>query len=73
MEMLIVVTGLVAAAGGALVLLVCLAGKRAQLVKAFNVQQEREAREKQLEQNQAKNRQNETSATLPASQLLPQE
>lgn len=73
MEMLIVVTGLVAAAGGALVLLVCLAGKRAQLVKAFNVQQEREAREKQLEQNQAKNRQNETSVALPASQLLPQE
>jgi len=73
MEMLIVVTGLVAAAGGALVLLVCLAGKRSQLIKAFNVQQEREAREKQLEQNQAKNRQNETSVALPASPLLPQE
>ncbi len=44
MEMLIVLMGFSAAAGGALVLLVCLAGRRAQLVKAFNMQQEQETR-----------------------------
>ena len=68
MEMLIVLMGLSAAAGGALVLLVCLAGNRAQLVKAFNMQQERESRKKQVEENQAKQRQNHAAVALPLSE-----
>ncbi len=67
MELLIVLMGLSAAAGGALVLLVCLAGNRAQLVKAFNMQQEREAREKQVEENKAKQKQKHIAMALPAS------
>ena len=68
MEMLIVLMGFSAAAGGALVLLVCLAGKRAQLVKAFNMQQEQEAREKQVEENQAKQNQAQPAVALPLSE-----
>jgi|GEM_PF-6303966 len=68
MEMLIVLAGLSAAAGGALVLLVCLAGNRAQLVKAFNMQQEREAREKQVQENQTKQNQNQPAVALPISE-----
>ena len=68
MEMLIVLMGFSAAAGGALVLLVCLAGRRAQLVKAFNMQQERESRKKQVEENQAKQRQNHAAVALPLSE-----
>jgi len=40
METFIVVMALAAAVTGALVLLATLAGKRAQLIKAFNIQQE---------------------------------
>jgi len=68
MEMLIVLLGFSAAAGGALVLLVCLAGRRAQLVKAFNMQQEREARKQQVEENQAKQNQNHPAVALPLSE-----
>jgi len=69
MEMLIVLMGFSAAAGGALVLLVCLAGKRAQLVKAFNMQQERETRKKQVEEKQEdqKQKQNQPAVALPLS------
>jgi hypothetical protein len=69
MEMLIVVLGLVAAAGGALVLLVCLAGRRAQLVKAFNMQQEREARERQLEEKMAATQKKQTAVAIPVASV----
>ena len=68
MEILIVLMGLSAAAGGALVLLVCLAGNRAQLVKAFNMQQEQESRQKQVEENQANQNQNQPAVALPISE-----
>ena len=59
METFIVLVSLAASAGGSLVLLSCMAGKRAQLVKAFNIQQELEAREakikKNIENNQSQN------------------
>jgi hypothetical protein len=68
MEMLIVLVGFSAAAGGAMVLLVCLAGKRAQLVKAFNMQQEQEMRQKQVKENQAKQKQNQPVVAQPLSE-----
>lgn len=40
MEIFIVTTSLLASGAGGLILLVSLAGKRAHLVKAFNIQQE---------------------------------
>ena len=40
METLILVFALVTSAAGTLILLACLAGRRAELVKAFNVQQQ---------------------------------
>jgi len=48
MEMFIVMASLAAAAGGSLVILSCLSGKRAELVKAYNIHQEMQARQKQL-------------------------
>ena len=39
METLILLFALIASAGGTLILLACLAGRRAELVKAFNIQQ----------------------------------
>ncbi len=64
MEMFIIVIGLGAAAFGSLVLLVCMAGKRAQLVKAYNMQLEIEARERQAkkEAEQAKEENTENKA-----------
>ena len=47
-ESFIIAVALLAAAGGSLVLLSCLAGKRARLIKAYNLQQEMEARQRQL-------------------------
>jgi hypothetical protein len=52
-ETFIVVISLIAAAGGSLVLLSCLAGMRAQLVKAFNMQKEIEAQRKEAERRAA--------------------
>ena len=46
MESFIIVVSLVASAAGALILLTSLAGKKAQLAKAFSMQQELEAQEK---------------------------
>ncbi|MBN1436122.1 MAG: hypothetical protein JW936_03530 [Sedimentisphaerales bacterium] len=40
METLILVFALTASAAGTLILLTCLAGRRAELVKAFNLQQQ---------------------------------
>ena len=48
MEIFIVMASLAAAAGGSLVILSCLAGKRAELVKAYNIHQETQARQEQL-------------------------
>ena len=71
MEILIVVLGLVAAAGGALVLLVCLSGRRAQLVKAFNMQQERETSARQLEEKKANAKNNQTAVAMPVASVSP--
>ena len=43
MEIFIVTTSLLASGAGGLILLISLAGKRAHLVKAFNIQQEIES------------------------------
>lgn len=43
MELFIVITALVASGIGGLILLTSLAGKKAHLVKAFNIQQEIES------------------------------
>ncbi|MBN2377082.1 MAG: hypothetical protein JXD22_11815 [Sedimentisphaerales bacterium] len=54
---------LAAAAGGSLVILSCLAGKRAELVKAYNIQQEMKARQEQSAQhdnNQAQQKKSNT-------------
>ena len=48
MEMFIVMASLAAAAGGSLVILSCLSGKRAELVKAYNIHQEMQARQEKL-------------------------
>ena len=48
-ETFIVAISLIAAAGGSLVLLSCLAGMRAQLVKAFNIQKGIESQQKEIE------------------------
>ena len=46
MESFIIVVSLIASAAGALILLISLAGKKAQLVKAFSMQLEMEAQER---------------------------
>ena len=51
METFIILVSLAAAAAGSLILLTCMAGKRSQLVKAFNIQQEKLERESKLERN----------------------
>jgi len=51
METFIILVSLAAAAAGSLILLTCMAGKRSQLVKAFNLQQEMLEREAKLQQN----------------------
>lgn len=51
METFIILIALAAAAGGGLILLVCLAGMRANLVKALNLQQELESRKSSIETN----------------------
>ena len=48
METFIIFIALAAAAGGGLILLVCLAGMRANLVKALNLQQELESRKSSI-------------------------
>ena len=54
METFIVAIGLVASGIGTLILLLSLAHKRSQLVKAFNVQQEIEERQRRLQENRAR-------------------
>ena len=51
METFIILISLAAAATGSLILLTCMAGKRSQLVKAFNIQQEKLEREARLERS----------------------
>jgi len=53
MEAFIIITGLGTAAVGALLLLSTLACRRAQLVKAYNLQQEIEQRKREIEQKKA--------------------
>ena len=52
METLVVVIALAAAAGGGLMLLGCLAGRKATLVKAFNLQREMAERRQEAEDHQ---------------------
>jgi len=54
METFILIAGLIAAAIGALVLLLSLVQKRAQLVRAFNLKMEIEERQRIIEANQEK-------------------
>ncbi len=49
MELFIVIIALVAAAGSSLILLIALAAKRSELIKAFTLRQETEQREKEIE------------------------
>ena len=51
MELFIIMAALAAAAGGTLILLACMANKRMQLIKAFNIQQEIETQQATIEQN----------------------
>lgn len=53
METFIVAAGLITSGIGTLMLLLSLAQKRVQLVKAFNIQQEMKKREREMEENQA--------------------
>lgn len=53
MESVILIVAAVAAAAGSWILLTCLAGRRAELVKAFNVQQEAEERERAMAEQRA--------------------
>jgi len=74
METFIVVISLLAAAGGSLVLLSCLAGMRAQLVKAFNVQKEAEAQQREIEKQIAIEKEEQEQKAMLASNgfLAPQ-
>jgi len=56
METFIVMAALGASLGGGVVLFSCLAGKRAQLVKAFNIQQEMKHHEKAKEEKSSQSR-----------------
>ncbi len=74
MELFIVVVAAVAAAIGTLVLLICLAGKHAQLFKAFELRQQTKAHEKMVQQNANQHNANKTQmgdsgvrATKPTS------
>ncbi|MBN1844037.1 MAG: hypothetical protein JW810_00010 [Sedimentisphaerales bacterium] len=51
MESFIIMMGLIAALGGGLVLLSCLAGNRARLMKSYNIQRQQEKREQQIQEN----------------------
>jgi len=51
METFVILISLAAAAAGSLILLTCMAGKRSQLVKAFNIQQEKLERESRLQRS----------------------
>lgn len=51
METFIVVVALMGAGGGGLILLSCLSGKRAQLVKAYNIQQGLDPNEPDSDEN----------------------
>ena len=62
METFIVAAGLITSAIGTLLLLLSLANKRVQLVKAYNIQQEIAKREQEIEENKANfNKRNATA------------
>ena len=68
-EIFIVLVALAAALGGSLVLLTCMAGKRAQLIKAFNIQQEMREREAQIEQNRKNFQKTEDDQSVTVSEV----
>ena len=76
METFIIVVALLAAAIGSLVLLGCLAGKRAQLFEAFRLQQQLEEQQRTIRQRAAANRRSgaipdNQTAEPPAGQTIP--
>ena len=52
MESFILICAVVASAVGTLILLLCLAARRAELIEAFNLQQEAAAREQSIADGQ---------------------
>ncbi|MBI9016904.1 MAG: hypothetical protein JEZ07_06545 [Phycisphaerae bacterium] len=50
-EMVIIIISLLAAACGAIMMLACMAGRRVQLVKAYNIQIETKEAQEDLEDN----------------------
>ena len=68
METFILLAGLIAAAIGALVLLLSLAQKRAQLVRAYNIKREIEQRQRMIEANRHKQ---DVSVATDKSVLIP--
>ena len=73
METVIILTALIATAVGCLILLSCLAGKRAQLFRAFEIQQENEAHERKIREsnsqaNTAGANDSDSSAAVPTAQ-----
>ena len=67
MELFIVIIALGAAAGSSLVLLVALAAKRSELIKAFTMRQEIEQREREIEKEYQKRAAGQDVKPAPAS------
>ena len=65
-EFFIVLVSLIAAGAGTLILLACMAGKRAQLVRSFNIQQKFQEHQAKIAHNrqQFKNKENTQSPTV---------
>ena len=72
-ETFIVLVGLIAAAGGSLILLSFLAGKRAFMVKAFMVQQQMEECNKNIKDNQLDSTENVSETIQTVSSVSPAE
>ena len=70
-ETFIVLVGLIAAAGGSLILLSFLAGKRAFMVKAFMVQQEMQESEQNMQNNQFDSSENASETIETVSGVAP--
>ena len=69
-ETFIVAISLIAAAGGSLVLLSCLAGMRAQLVKAFNIQKGIESQQKEIERQIALEKEEQQRKAMLANNVF---
>ena len=69
-ETFIVAISLIAAAGGSLVLLSCLAGMRAHLVKAFNIQKGIESQQKEIERQIALEKEEQQRKAMLANNVF---